>query len=195
MPDRTLVLASSSSFRKMLMERLLLPFETVNPNIDESALIGEEPANLVERLSIEKAKTVGLVYTNALVIGSDQVALHDGKIVGKPGTHEKAVEQLREASGSKVQLYTGLALMNTITKKIQSQVIPFAVHFRSLSEEVIEAYLHKEKPYNCAGSLRAEGLGIALLERFDGDDPSALIGLPLIALVTMLEKEKYPLFR
>jgi len=114
--------------------------------------------------------------------------------VGKPHTHERAVEQLRSASGKKITLYTGLALINSDSGHIQSEVIPFTVHFKTLSEQVIESYLRKEEPYNCAGSVKSEGLGIALMERFDGDDPNALIGLPLIRLVAMLEKENYPLF-
>ena len=188
-----LVLASSSPFRKVLLERLKLPFETVNPDIDETPIAGESPVEMVKRLAIEKAKTVASVYTDALVIGSDQVALHGSTIVGKPRTHDRAVEQLREASGKHVRLYTGLALINTVTKAVQSDVVPFTVHFRKLNDAVIEAYLHKEQPYNCAGSVRAEGLGIVLLDRFEGDDPNALIGLPLIRLVKMLEHENYAL--
>lgn len=195
MPQRTLVLASSSPFRKQLLERLHVPFETANPDIDESPLPGESPTELVKRLAIEKAKVVASVYTDALVIGSDQVAVHGDKIVGKPNTHENAVAQLREASGKKISLFTGLALINTQTKAVQSDVVPFNVHFRHLTDEIIEAYLRKEQPYNCAGSVRSEGLGVILLSRFEGDDPNALIGLPLIRLVTMLQKEKYSLFR
>lgn len=195
MPHRTLVLASSSPFRKTLLEKLSVPFETANPDIDESPNIGESPAELVERLAIEKAKAVASVYSDALIIGSDQVALHGDKIVGKPYSHENAVEQLREASGKAITLYTGLALINTRSKAVQSEVIPFKVHFRVLNEEIIEAYLRKEQPYNCAGSVRSEGLGVILLERFEGEDPNALVGLPLIKLVTMLQKEKYSLFK
>lgn len=178
----------------MLLERLMIPFETANPDIDESANPGETPQELVERLAIEKAKAVASVYTNALVIGSDQVAVHGDEIVGKPHTHERAIEQLRAASGKRVELYTGLALINTQSKAVQSTVAPYTVFYKPLTDEVIEAYLLKEQPYQCAGSLRAEGLGIALLERFAGEDPNALIGLPLIQLVTMLEREDFPLF-
>lgn len=188
---RTLILASSSTFRKSLLEKLMIPFETANPDIDETPHQGETPQQLVERLAIEKAKAIAHSQSNALVIGSDQVALHGDKIVGKPHTHENAVKQLREASGKSITLYTGLALVNSDSGEIQSEVIPFTVHFRKLSEETIEAYLHKEKPYNCAGSVRSEGLGVALFERFDGDDPNALIGLPLIRLVGMLNNENY----
>lgn len=194
MSKPTLVLGSSSPFRKMLLERLMVPFETANPDIDESPLDGETPIELVERLAIEKAQAVATTHPNSLIIGSDQVALHGDEVVGKPHTHERAIEQLRSASGKKITLYTGLALINSTTGKIQSEVIPFTVHFKELSERVIESYLRKEEPYNCAGSVKSEGLGIALMERFDGDDPNALIGLPLIRLVAMLENEQYPLF-
>lgn len=189
-----LILGSSSPFRKMLLERLMVPFETANPDIDESAKDGETPVELVERLAIEKAQAVATQYPDSLIIGSDQVALHGNEVVGKPHTHERAVEQLRSASGKKITLYTGLALVNSNTGNIQSEVIPFTVHFKTLSEHVIESYLRKEEPYNCAGSVKSEGLGIALMERFDGEDPNALIGLPLIRLVAMLENEKFPLF-
>jgi len=194
MPNPPLVLGSSSPFRKMLLERLMVPFETANPDIDESPLPNESPIELVERLAIEKAKAVAKSFPNSLVIGSDQVALHGDEIVGKPHTHERAVEQLRTASGKKIELYTGLSLINSESGNIQSEVIPFTVHFKQLNEQVIESYLRKEQPYNCAGSVRSEGLGIALLERFEGDDPNALIGLPLIKLIGMLENEHYSLF-
>ena len=194
MTNPKLVLASSSPFRKMLLERLGIPFDVTNPDIDESAISGESPAELVERLAIAKAKAVASVYTHSLIIGSDQVAVHGDTIVGKPLTHDRAVSQLREASGKEIRLYTGLCLINTTTKVVQSDVVPYTVHFKTLSEDVIESYLRKEKPYNCAGSVRAEGLGVALLSRFEGDDPNALIGLPLIRLVTMLEKEGFQLF-
>lgn len=172
----------------------MVPFETANPDIDESPLPNESPIELVERLAIEKAKAVAKSFPNSLVIGSDQVALHGDEIVGKPHTHERAVEQLRTASGKKIELYTGLSLINSESGNIQSEVIPFTVHFKQLNERVIESYLRKEQPYNCAGSVRSEGLGIALLERFEGDDPNALIGLPLIKLIGMLENEHYSLF-
>ena len=192
--NQALVLGSSSPFRKMLLERLMVPFETSNPDIDETPLQNETPIQLVERLAIEKAQAVALTYPNALIIGSDQVALHGNEIVGKPHTHERAVEQLRTASGKKITLFTGLALINAKTGTVQSEVIPYTVHYKTLSEEVIEAYLRKEQPYNCAGSVRSEGLGIALLERFEGDDPNTLIGLPLIRLIAMLENEGFDLF-
>lgn len=194
MTSKPLVLGSSSHFRKELLERLMVPFETAKPDIDETPLNGESPIELVERLSIEKAKAVAIDYPNALIIGSDQVALHGDQIVGKPHTHEAAVDQLKTASGNQIKLYTGLALLNSESGSIQSEVIPFTVHFKTLSDEIIESYLRKEQPYNCAGSVRSEGLGVALLERFEGDDPNTLIGLPLIRLVAMLENEGFSLF-
>ena len=184
-----LVLASSSPFRRELLERLKIPFEAIAPEVDESPRSGETPQQLVERLAIEKARKVAAQRPDALVIGSDQVAVYDGRIVGKPHTHDKAVQQLRSASGKAVTLYTGLALINAATQRVQCEVIPYRVVFRALSDAQIESYLRKEQPYSCAGSVRSEGLGIALLEKFEGDDPNTLIGLPLIRLVRMLESE------
>src|SRR5690606_35004360 len=135
------------------------------------------------------AQAVARGRPDTLVIGSDQVAVYDGAIVGKPGDHDTAVKQLRAASGRKVMLYTGLALVNAASGHVQSEVVPFGIQFRPLTDRQIERYLRKEQPYNCAGSVRSEGLGIALLERFEGDDPNALVGLPLIRLVRMLERE------
>jgi len=189
MPEPQLILASSSPYRRHLLERLQLPFAVVAPDVDESPRDGERPQDLVERLAVAKAQAVAQMRPGSLVIGSDQVAVQGGKIVGKPVTHERAVEQLREASGKVVTLYTGVALVNARTGRTQSDVIPFAVAFRRLTGEQIEAYLRKERPYNCAGSVKSEGLGIALLERFAGEDPTALIGLPMIRLVRMLEDE------
>lgn len=190
-----IILASSSPFRRELLARLEIPFECVSPDIDESARVDETPQQLVERLSVAKAQAIASNQPNALVIGSDQVAVHGSDIVGKPRDHKHAVEQLREASGKTITLYTGLALINSDSGKIQSEVVPYTVVFRELSDEMIEAYLKKEQPYNCAGSLKSEGLGIALLERFVGDDPSTLIGLPLIRLIRMLELESVKLIQ
>jgi septum formation protein len=184
-----LILASSSPFRRELLERLKLPFDVIAPEVDETPRAGESPEKLVERLAIEKARKIAAQRTEALVIGSDQVAVYDGCIVGKPHTHDKAVQQLRSASGKAVTLFTGLALVNAATQRIQCEVIPYRVVFRALSDAQIESYLRKEQPYSCAGSVRSEGLGIALLEKFEGDDPNTLIGLPLIRLVRMLENE------
>ena len=189
MPQRELILASSSVFRRELLQRLQLPFRAIAPEVDEQPLAHELPQALVERLAIAKANAIARLHPTALVIGSDQVAVQNGRIVGKPAGHEAAVRQLREASGRRVVLHTGLAVIDAASGRTQSEVVPFAAVFRSLSDEDIERYLRKDKPYNCAGSLRSEGLGIALLERFEGDDPTALIGLPLIALRRMLENE------
>lgn len=184
-----LVLASSSPFRRELLSRLKLPFDVIVPDVDESALPGETPQILVERLAVAKARAVVARAPGALIIGSDQVAVYDGAIVGKPHTHANAVRQLQSAAGKTVMLYTGLALVNAATGRVRSEVVPFGVTFRALTSDQIESYLRKEQPYGCAGSVRSEGLGIALLERFEGDDPNALIGLPLIRLVRMLETE------
>jgi len=184
-----LILASSSPFRRELLSRLMLPFEVVVPDVDETPHQRESPQALVERLAILKAQTVASRVRDALVIGSDQVAVHNGEIVGKPLTHERAVEQLKAASGKTVMLYTGLALINAVSGRVQSEVVPYGVSFRTLNEKQIETYLRKEQPYHCAGSVKSEGLGVALLERFDGEDPATLIGLPLIRLIRMLENE------
>ena len=189
MSTTTLILASSSPYRRELLQRLQIPFSVDEPDIDESAVDGETPVALVERLAIAKARTIGKKHNNALIIGADQVAVHGDQVVGKPHTHDNAIKQLQQASGQRIVLYTGLALFNAATNKLQSEVIPYYVQFRELSDEQIETYLHKEKPYKCAGSVKSEGLGIALLERFEGDDPNTLIGLPLIPLIRMLEQE------
>lgn len=166
-----------------------LKFDVVSPDINESPLPGENPAQLVERLAVEKARAVAATRPGSLVIGSDQVAVHDGKIVGKPSNHEQAVEQLRFASGRTITLFTGLALVNSDSGSVRSLVEPFTIHFRQLTEKQIANYLLKDSPYNCAGSVKSESLGIALFDKFEGDDPNALIGLPLIRLVRMLEQE------
>lgn len=184
-----LILASSSPYRRALLARLKIPFEAISPDVDETPRAGESPPALAERLSIEKARKIASEHPDALVIGSDQLAVYNGGIVGKPHNHERAVAQLREASGRTVTLYTGLALVNATTGAMQSEVIPYRVTFRQLTDRQIESYLLKEQPYSCAGSVKSEGLGIALLERFDGDDPNTLIGLPLIRLIRMLEHE------
>jgi len=184
-----LILASSSPFRRELLSRLGIPFLTLSPDIDESPHPGETPTDLVQRLASDKAKKIAADQHHALVIGSDQIAVHDGEIVGKPRDHEHAMEQLRSASGKSITLHTGLALVNTASGRLQVDDIPYTVQFRHLDEQQICRYLAKEKPYACSGSLRADGLGIALLQRFEGDDPNALIGLPLIRLVDMLQQE------
>jgi len=184
-----LVLASTSPFRKALLEKLGIAFRSCAPRIDESAQPGEDPRQLVMRLSSEKARAVTKEFPDALIIGSDQVACINGAIIGKPGGREGAISQLKTASGRKVDFYTGLSLLNSATGRQQTICEPFAVHFRSLRQEQIERYLDAEKPYNCAGSFKSEGLGISLFRRLQGDDPNALIGLPLIRLVEMLNVE------
>ncbi|WP_370277635.1 nucleoside triphosphate pyrophosphatase [Pontibacterium sp.] len=188
----TLVLASSSPFRRQILDKLNLDYECHSPNIDESPLNNEQANQLVERLAIAKAQAVAETYPDALIIGSDQVAVINGNIVGKPHTHEKAVQQLKSASGNAVTFYTGLALHNSITGNTQSEVVPFSVHFRELNDTMIENYLQAEQPYNCAGSFKSEGMGIALFEKLEGDDPNTLIGMPLIRLIRMLENENFP---
>lgn len=184
-----LILASSSPFRRELLARLRIPFETATPDVDETPITGESPDVLVKRLAVAKARAVAARYPRALIVGSDQVAVYGNSIVSKPRDHADAVKQLQAASGRKVMLYTGLALLNSATDRVQSEVVPFGIQFRTLSDVQIDNYLRKEQPYNCAGSVKSEGLGIALLERFEGEDPNALIGLPLIRLVRMLENE------
>ena len=182
----TLVLASTSPYRKTLLERLGLHFETAAPRTDETALANETPEALVTRLAEAKARAIAAEYPDALIIGSDQVAVLDDAILGKPGDHETATQQLRNASGREVKFLTGLCLLNTKTNQAQVKLVPFSVVFRSLSESQIQFYLEQEKPYDCAGSFKSEGLGISLFERLDGDDPNALIGLPLIELIRLL---------
>ena len=186
-----LILASTSPFRKAILDKLGVNFDTASPETDETALENESPQELVERLSIAKAKAIADKMTDSLVIGSDQVSVIDGEIIGKPNTHENAVKQLQNASGKTVTFYTGLCLYNSTTQQYQSAVVPFNVVFRKLNDEQIESYLKKEEPYNCAGSFKSEALGIVLFEKLEGDDPNTLMGLPLIRLVNMLEKEGF----
>ncbi len=188
----TLVLASTSPFRKALLERLGFEFATAAPDVDETALPGESPHDLVKRLSEAKARAVTVQYPTGLIIGSDQVAVLDGAVIGKPGDHANAVTQLRNASGRSVRFLTGLCLLDAASGTAQLDVVPFKVTFRRLDDGQIERYLQREQPYNCAGSFRSEALGIALFEKMQGDDPNALIGLPLIRLISMLEQAGYP---
>ena len=192
MPKR-LVLASTSPYRRMLLERLGLPFVCAAPQVDESPLAGESAHELAARLSRAKAEAVAAEYPDALIIGSDQVAVIDGEITGKPGNRERAIEQLRRASGRCSELITGLCLLDATSGSVEVDCIPYRVHFRELDDATIERYLDREQPYDCAGACKAEGLGITLLERFEGDDPNALIGLPLIRLVTMLHRAGVPI--
>lgn len=182
-----IVLASTSPYRRALLEKLGLPFTVQAPDVDERPLAGERAEDLVARLARDKAAAVAAHLDEGLVIGSDQVAVLDGEILGKPGGHEQATAQLTRASGREVTFLTGLCLWDAARGEGQTEVVPFRVVFRRLTPAQIEAYLRREQPYNCAGSFKSEGLGIALFERLAGDDPNALIGLPLIRLVRMLE--------
>ena len=183
---QTLVLGSSSPFRATLLGKLNLPFITVSPDIDESPQQKETPTALVERLAQQKAMAIAADHSHALIIGSDQVAVINGNILGKPGTHDKALEQLKLASGKTVRFVTGLALYDARRDKMQSLVEPFDVTFRTLTDNEIEAYLLAEQPYQCAGSFKSEGLGICLFDQLSGDDPNSLVGLPLIQLTRLL---------
>ena len=188
--DSTLVLASSSPFRRELLDRLGLDFQCDSPDIDESALAGETPEQLVLRLARAKAAAVAERRPHARVIGSDQVAVTaTGEVLGKPGTRDKAIAQLRASSGSCVTFQTGLCLMNAVTGRYQSGCERFRVHFRTLTDDVIERYVDQEQPFHCAGSFKSEGLGIVLFSALEGRDPNALIGLPLIMLTDFLRAE------
>ncbi len=184
-----LVLASTSVYRKELLNRLGLPFITAAPDINESPHQDESPQRLVARLAEAKARAVAAQYPDALIIGSDQVATVEERILGKPGDYDRAVAQLRLASGKRLRFLTGLCLLNARSGAAQVDVIPYTVVFRALSDAQIENYLNREQPYHCAGSFKSEALGIALCERFEGEDPNALIGLPLIRLIDMLHRE------
>ncbi|MFY9259317.1 MAG: Maf family nucleotide pyrophosphatase [Gallionella sp.] len=189
-----LVLASTSIYRAELLKRLRIPFETAAPNVDETPLLNESARNTSLRLAQEKARAVANNYPNALIIGSDQVALLAGQQIGKPLTHANAVRQLQTMRGKTTCFYTALTLYNTCTGRLQSAVAENFVSLRDLSDAEIEAYLLKEQPYHCAGSAKSEGLGIALMTSMTGDDPNALIGLPLILLIKMLREEGVSLF-
>ena len=189
MKSQPLVLASTSIYRRELLERLQLPFRTAAPNVDEAPFPGESAMQTSLRLSREKALAVAKDYPDALIIGSDQVALLGEQQIGKPLTHENAVRQLRAMRGKCIILYTALTLLDAPTGQMQTDVAENRVHFREYSDGEIESYLHKEQPYHCAGSAKTEGLGIALISRLEGDDPNALIGLPLIMLINMLKNQ------
>ncbi|AZZ97784.1 nucleoside triphosphate pyrophosphatase [Pseudoalteromonas sp. R3] len=181
-----LILASSSPFRQQILAKLCLPFESFSPDIDESSLPAEAPAELVARLSDSKARVAHQHYSSGLVIGSDQVALFDGKILGKPHTEENAHAQLKQFSGQVVTFLTGLCVYELETQRSVTKVVPFKVHFRQLTDAQIAHYVAKEQPLNCAGSFKSEGLGICLFDKLEGDDPNTLIGLPLIELTKSL---------
>ncbi|MEH6687053.1 MAG: Maf family nucleotide pyrophosphatase [Halopseudomonas sabulinigri] len=184
-----LILASSSRYRKSLLERLHLPFESAAPDVDETPLQNEQPEQLTRRLALAKAQALQARYPAHLIIGSDQVVLLDNELVSKPGTHAEAREQLTRSSGKTLTFSTALCLLNSASGKHQVAMEPYSVTFRELSNEQIERYLLQDKPYDCAGSFKSEGFGVSLIERMHGDDPNSLIGLPLIRLCQMLAQE------
>jgi septum formation protein len=184
-----LVLASTSPFRRELLARLGVPFEVAAPDVDETPLPGERPDDTALRLSIAKARAVAEKFPDALVIGSDQVALLDGEQLGKPGSHDRAVEQLRRMRGKALEFHTALTLLNARTDHAQTASVPVRLVMREYSDAQIEAYLRRDQPYNCCGSARSESLGIALIARYETEDPNALVGLPLIKLTEMLANE------
>jgi septum formation protein len=183
----TIILASSSRYRREVLEKLHLTFSCVSPDIDETPLVNESPEQTSLRLSESKARKVAERYPQALIIGCDQVATVDGLQIGKPGNHENAVKQLTMLSGKEVVFHSAIALYDSASQHMQSTSVPYHVKFKPLTPLQIETYLRLEQPYDCAGSAKSEGMGIALLDYMRGDDPNALIGLPLIALVNMLQ--------
>ena len=189
---RRLLLASTSKYRKALLERLGLAFEMASPAVDEQALAGEAPADTALRLAVLKATAMKDRFPDALIIGSDQVAALGAERLDKPGSHDNAVRQLRALSGRTAAFHTAVALLDARNGRMQSQVVECRVTFRTLDDARIEAYLRREQPYDCAASAKAEGLGIALIARLQTDDPTSLIGLPLIALSAMLENAGLP---
>ena len=184
-----LVLASTSAYRRELLQRFGLPFEVARPDVDESPLPGETPQATAERLAVEKARAVAGQFDDALIIGSDQVAHMGDTRFGKPGTVERAIAQLQSMSGRTVVFHTALAVLNTRSGRVQLDAVPTEVRFRRLTDDEIVRYVNKERPLDCAGSAKSEGLGITLLDALAGDDPNALVGLPLIALARMLRNE------
>jgi septum formation protein len=190
---RALLLGSTSRYRKELLSRLGVPFQVQSPSVDETPLAGEAPPTLAIRLALAKAHDVAARFPDAVVIGSDQVADLDGQPLGKPGTHERAVAQLQRMRGATVVFQTAVAVVCKATGFEQCELAQVRVVFSQLSDEQIERYLHAERPYDCAGSAKSEGLGIALLERIDNDDPTALIGLPLIRTCHMLRAAGVPI--
>ena len=181
-----LILGSTSRYRRELLERLRLPFDVHAPEVDETPLIGESPATLAQRLALAKAQAVAAEHPSAIVIGSDQVADLDGVPVGKPGTHERATQQLRAMRGRSIVFQTAVAVVRRDTGYVGTALAPVTVRFRDLNDAEIEHYLRTEQPYDCAGSAKCETLGIALLEGIDSDDPTALVGLPLIRTSALL---------
>lgn len=189
MNSQSLVLASTSIYRSELLSRLRIPFQTAAPDVDETPFPGESAKQTSWRLSRAKAQAVAEQHPDALIIGSDQVALLNNQQLGKPLTHDNAVRQLRSMRGRTVTFYTALSLLNARTGDMQTEVALNHVHYRELTDAQIENYLYKEQPYHCAGSAKSEGLGITLISSMEGDDPNALVGLPLIILVDMLSSQ------
>jgi septum formation protein len=186
--SRQLVLASTSRYRKALLERLGLAFEVASPGVDETVFPNETPADTALRLAALKARAMRVRFSDALIIGSDQVAAMGSERFGKPGSHEAALRQLRALSGKAVDFHTAVSLLDARSGISESRLVPCRVFFRPLDEQRIESYLRREQPYDCSASAKAEGLGIALIARIETDDPSSLIGLPLIALTELLER-------
>ncbi len=193
MTPRTLILGSTSPYRRELLQRLAIPFEVASPNVDETPRPGEAPSQLAQRLALAKARAVATNFPEAVVIGSDQVADLNGQPLGKPGNHERAVAQLRQMRGKTVIFQTAVAVVCLQSGFEQTDLAEVKVKFRDLSEDEIEHYLQAEQPYDCAGSAKSEGLGIALLDAIDSDDPTALVGLPLIRTCRMIRAAGIPL--
>ena len=191
--DRPLILGSTSVYRRELLQRLRLPFEVVAPHVDETPLPGESPQTLAERLAMAKARAVAQLHPHSVVIGSDQVADLDGEPLGKPGNHERAVLQLQRMRGRTVVFQTAVAVVCQETGFAGQALSQVMVRFRPLTDQAIDTYLHAEQPYDCAGSAKSEGLGIALLESIDNQDPTALVGLPLIHTCRLLRAAGVPL--
>jgi septum formation protein len=189
---RKLLLASTSPYRAALLARLHIPFATATPHVDESPLPAESPADTALRLAVAKARAVRADHPDSLIIGSDQVADLDGMAIGKPGNRERAVAQLKAVRGKRVIFHTAVCLLNATTGQLRSQLVSTAVTMRTYTDQEIDGYLDKEPAFDCAGSAKSEGLGIALIASQEGSDPNALVGLPLIALVNMLHEENFP---
>ena len=187
--ERPLILGSSSIYRRDLLQRLALPFTSVSPDIDETPLDGEATIATALRLAAAKARTLASQYPHALIIASDQVADLDGALLGKPGNHDNAVRQLQAMRGKRVVFHTALCLLDAASGRQQLESVPTTVYFREITDAEIEHYLRQEQPYDCTGSAKIESLGVALVRKIESDDPTALIGLPLIALVSMLRRE------
>ncbi len=188
MPQPRLILASSSPYRQQLLSRLNLQFEVMSPEINENPVTNEPPDGYVKRLAHEKAAAIAANNTDAVVIGSDQCAWLNGQILGKPGTHENALKQLQRARGNEVVFFTGICVLHQSVDVCLVDCVEYRVRFRQLTDRQLEHYLQTEQPYNCAGSFKSEGFGITLFSQMSGDDPTALIGLPLIRLTAMLEE-------